>query len=140
MRNPLRFRTAHKKGQSLVEFALVLPILVLIIMGIFDLGWAVYMNNTIANAAREGARVGVIITNQDAAIRARVRSASPGLNLSDSQISITPSPARTFNNPITVTVMITFSPITPIIGQFVAGSGMPLRSTSAMIVEGVTNY
>jgi hypothetical protein len=43
-------------GQSLVEFALVLPILILIIYGVFDLGRAFYGLVTIANASREGAR------------------------------------------------------------------------------------
>lgn len=44
------------KGQSLVEFALILPILVLVIVGVFDLGRAFFALITINNAAREGAR------------------------------------------------------------------------------------
>jgi Flp pilus assembly protein TadG len=47
-------------GQSLAEFALVLPILVLLIFGIVDLGRGVYAYNTIANAARQGARVATV--------------------------------------------------------------------------------
>ena len=54
----------HKRrGQSLVEFALVLPLLVLIVFGVLDLGRAFYALITITNAAREGARYG--ITNLD---------------------------------------------------------------------------
>ena len=47
--------TAHFKGQSLVEFALVLPILLLIIMGVFDLGRLFYIKVALNSAAREGA-------------------------------------------------------------------------------------
>jgi Flp pilus assembly protein TadG len=48
----------HKqKGQSLVEFALILPLMVLIVVGIFDLGRAFFAYIAISNAAREGARV-----------------------------------------------------------------------------------
>jgi Flp pilus assembly protein TadG len=47
----------HRKGQSMVEFAMVLPILVLFIGGIFELGRAFFAFIAITNAAREGARV-----------------------------------------------------------------------------------
>ena len=40
-------------GQSAVEFALVLPILLLLLMGMFDFGRAFYYYNAVANAARE---------------------------------------------------------------------------------------
>ncbi|OGO60464.1 MAG: hypothetical protein A2032_01530 [Chloroflexi bacterium RBG_19FT_COMBO_49_13] len=50
----------HQVGQTLVEFALVLPLFVLIIAGIFDLGRAFYASITITNAAREGARYGTL--------------------------------------------------------------------------------
>ncbi len=126
-----------KAGQAIIEFALVLPLLVLFIMGIFDLGNGVFTNNMLENAAREGARVGVIKSKTDADIRSRVRAAAPNLNLSDNrQIAIAPSPSRTFNEPITVTVQYTYQPIMPLIGQ-ITGGGIPMTATSVMIVEGV---
>lgn len=48
------------RGQTLVEFALVLPLLVLILVGIFDFGRAIYAFNTVNNAAREGARLAIV--------------------------------------------------------------------------------
>jgi Flp pilus assembly protein TadG len=53
-------------GQSIVEFALVLPIIVLLIAGFIEIGRAVFAYNTIANAARQGARVAAV--NQLAAV------------------------------------------------------------------------
>jgi hypothetical protein len=53
-------RRRHHRGQTLVEFALILPILILLLMGIFDFGRAVYAYNTISNAAREAVRVGIV--------------------------------------------------------------------------------
>ena len=47
--------TNKRFGQSVVEFALILPILLLIIMGALDLGRAFYMKIAIINSAREGA-------------------------------------------------------------------------------------
>lgn len=47
-------------GVAAVEFALILPILMTLLMGILDWGYYFYLNETVINAAREGARVGVI--------------------------------------------------------------------------------
>lgn len=52
-----------ERGQTLVEFALILPIFVLLLVGIFDLGRAVYANNTIQNAARQAVRVAIVDQN-----------------------------------------------------------------------------
>jgi Flp pilus assembly protein TadG len=51
------------RGQTLVEFALILPIFVLLLVGIFDLGRAVYATNTIQNAARQAVRVAIVDQN-----------------------------------------------------------------------------
>jgi Flp pilus assembly protein TadG len=44
----------------LVEFALVIPIFMLVVLGLIDTARLVYMNSTISQAAREGARVGSV--------------------------------------------------------------------------------
>jgi Flp pilus assembly protein TadG len=49
-------RADRRRGQALVEFSLVLIPFLLIIMGIFDLGRGIYMNNGVSEAAREIAR------------------------------------------------------------------------------------
>ncbi|MBI4787294.1 MAG: pilus assembly protein [Chloroflexi bacterium] len=127
-------------GQSLLEFALVLPVLVLVVFGMFDLGSAVITQNMMANAAREGARTGIILANTDANIRAQVRATAPTLTLTDAQIGIAPSPVRTFNSPISVTVTFTYTPMTPIVGQIVGNGGLQLSANSVMVVEGVNAY
>ena len=50
----------RERGQSLVEFALVLPVLLLFIFGIVDAGRLIYTYNTVSNAARDGARVAIV--------------------------------------------------------------------------------
>jgi Flp pilus assembly protein TadG len=50
----------RERGQSLVEFALVFPIIVLFIAGFIEIGRAVFAYNAIANAARQGARVAAV--------------------------------------------------------------------------------
>ena len=50
----------HDHGQSLVEFALLLPLMLLIITGLVDVGRAVWQENTLAYAAREGTRYAIV--------------------------------------------------------------------------------
>src|SRR6186997_3699952 len=59
-RNP---STRRHRGQALVEFALVIPLFLLMLVALFDLGRAVFSYNTLTNAAREGARLAIV--NQD---------------------------------------------------------------------------
>lgn len=50
----------NEAGQSMVEMALVLPILLILVGGIMDFGWLFYNKLALTNAAREGARYAVI--------------------------------------------------------------------------------
>ena len=54
-----RLRRADE-GQSLVEFALILPVILLTVFGIIDLARAVWEENTLAYAAREGTRYAIV--------------------------------------------------------------------------------
>lgn len=53
-------RRDRSRGQSLVEMALVLPVLLLLLMGLFDFGRAIFAYNSVSNAAREGARLAIV--------------------------------------------------------------------------------
>jgi Flp pilus assembly protein TadG len=59
-RSGSRGRRRGQRGQSLVEFAFVLPIIILVIAAFIEIGRAVFAYNTIANAARQGARVAAV--------------------------------------------------------------------------------
>jgi hypothetical protein len=50
----------HERAQALVEFALVLPIFLLVITGLVDVARAVWEENTLAYAAREGTRYAIV--------------------------------------------------------------------------------
>lgn len=53
----------HCKGQALVEMAILLPLLFLLVFGIFEFGRAMYIKNTLTHAARAGARAAVVTPN-----------------------------------------------------------------------------
>lgn len=119
-----------------MEFALILPLLALILMGIFDLGRAFYAYNVVANAAREGARAGVIATATDADIRAAVRRYAIGLEpIPDAKITIIPSGSRISGGTITVRVEYDFTAVTPLIDTFLPNGKLTLSSIATMRVE-----
>ena len=66
-----RVRSAGR-GQSLAEFALIIPVFLLLLMALIDLGRAVFVTNGLTNAAREGARLAIVNQDPDlVAIRAQ---------------------------------------------------------------------
>ncbi len=55
-----RRRDSEAGGQTLVEFALVLPIFLLVVFGLLDVGRLVFTNAALSQAAREGARLAAV--------------------------------------------------------------------------------
>jgi Flp pilus assembly protein TadG len=78
-----------RTGQSLVEFAVILPVFLLILAAIIDFGLGLYSQMTVINAAREGARLGVVEPGNVAGIDARVQAMSTGLDQSRLSVSTT---------------------------------------------------
>jgi Flp pilus assembly protein TadG len=60
-----RARAARDRGAAAVEFALMIPILLSLVMGMIDFAWYFYVDHVITNAAREGARAGTLWTRAD---------------------------------------------------------------------------
>lgn len=56
-------RSTRKRGQAMVEFAMVLPLFMLVLSGIADFGFALYQRMTVINAAREGARAAAMVSD-----------------------------------------------------------------------------
>jgi len=80
-------------GQSLVEFAFVLPILLLLMVSIIDFGILFYSQMAVSNAAWEGARAGATIidpTQGDQEIIGAVHQAAFGLDISQLIVDIDP--------------------------------------------------
>jgi Flp pilus assembly protein TadG len=78
-------RTGSQDGQDIVEYALILPFLLLLTFSIVEGGWLVFRYNTVANAAREGARAGIVpisaACTSDCDLAVRVRRAAAALTV-----------------------------------------------------------
>jgi Flp pilus assembly protein TadG len=118
------------RGQSLVEVALVLPILVMLLLGLLDFGRAYYTIVALRDAADEGAAFGATNPSNVAGIRRRAAEASRALvNIQESEVSVS-APVLATGKPITVTVTTTLVLYTPFANTLVSDSKLTLRGHS----------
>ncbi len=106
-----KMRTSRKAaGQSLVEFALMLPVLLLLIVGSLDLGRAYFTYISVINAAREGARYGAAHPTDTANIRSRAKNEvdSNFITLASLNVSPTCVASCVHGNTMVVTVSYPF--------------------------------
>ena len=65
-------RIRNQRGNALIETAFTIPIVLLVCVGIFEFGRAYQTQQVLTNAAREGARISVIVGNTDQQVKAAV--------------------------------------------------------------------
>ncbi len=124
-----------ERGATVVEFAFIVPLLILLVLGIAEFGRAFQVSGTLSAAAREGVRV-MALQNDPAAARAAVRTAAPALDpaVTDAQITITPASCPVTGTGNT-TVRVTVHYPLPFITDFF-GSGVDLTGTGVMRCNG----
>jgi Flp pilus assembly protein TadG len=139
---------SNASGNAIIELAFALPLLLVVVMGVFDFGLMFQRYEVVTNAAREGARIGVLpgYTSADAIARASQYLASGGLTACSTCITITaPIANTTFGAPpktvqqITVTVdyVHNYVLVGPILNLFGGSLGsVTLRGVSIMRREG----
>jgi len=145
-----KFFHSQHRGQTLVEFALVLPVFILLVVMIFDFGRGVYYYSALHNAAREGARYGAVnhitespsaVYADEAGMRNEVIKYAIGVGLSNCNIkyaNIDPSFYESvggYTNPtVRVEVEYKFYPVTPMAAQFLCGCEKPFLTLKASAV------
>ena len=137
-------RPRPKSAQALVEFALIAPLLAMMLMGATDLTRAFYTYIVLSNASREAARVIVDYPQQytdTAACTAAHNEALPFLNLAcPATIVISPaantgvSPPQRIpgRQPVTVTAKADFKPITILI-QWFMGTTITIQASTTYL-------
>jgi Flp pilus assembly protein TadG len=123
-----------ERGATAVEFAFILPLLIVLILGIAEFGRAFQVSGTLSAAAREGVRV-MALQNDPAAARAAVRNAATSLDpaLTDAQIVITPATCPQTGGSTSVRLTINYP--MPYLTDFF-GSGVDLTGTGVMRCNG----
>lgn len=126
-------------GQAMVEFALILPVFLLILCGIIDFGWLFYNQLSLNNACREGARYAVVNTAEDGdtlSIINHIENTTTTVFANDGvDISVTySSPNDPTSGDITVSMEAEISFFTPVLST-ILGKEKTITSTVIMKVE-----
>lgn len=109
---PSSRRSNRRRGQAMVEFALVIPIFMLVLSGILDFGFALFSRMTVINAARDGARAAIMVSNTStiplvAQTNAIATAAQGGIAVT---VTVDPSPAKGDVTCLRTTVSVTSPP------------------------------
>ena len=144
-------RRPRSRGQTLVEFAMVLPIIFVVLVATLDLGRAVFVYNTLAQSARYAARLAIVNQNLTDVRTAAIDSA-PTLGLTTANVDVCfkiaftsqtdcsnpsvdncPQNARTIGCLALVKTHVSYTPLTPVISTLFPS--LALSSTSVGSIE-----
>ena len=115
-----------ERGAAAVEFAILLPLLLMLVLGTIEFGRAYNAQITLTNAARDGVRV-MAINNDPAAAKTAAQNAAASVStIPVSNITLSTTPCSP-GNQVTLTINYTLSTITGIAGPFpMTGKGVML--------------
>lgn len=147
------------KAQALVEFALILPVLLLILLGTVDAGRLIFAYNAVSNAAREGGRTAIVNQTPDE-VRQRAAEQATVLGISPTDPTGCPPAGGPTNQPTGICFVLTdrddsgacptppsigctaivaakweYRAITPVIGDLIGP--MSVSATTRQLVEKV---
>ena len=118
-------------GQELVEYALALPMFFLLVLGIAEFAIVIWSYDTVANAAREGARSGIVYPYDLNGVETTVRARALGLDQNTLHVS-----AAQVTNMIRVTVTYSLTLMTgPVIEAVGGDSTIQLGTVATMRIE-----
>jgi Flp pilus assembly protein TadG len=122
-------RSRRSDGQALVEFALLIPLLVIIILGIIEFGRIWMTMNVLASAAREGARKAAVTSPDPAQVQTVVENVLTAADITGATIT-TVGPNS--DNEVTVTVQIDYTVVT---GSFVPGLNSTMQLSRSVVMH-----
>lgn len=129
----------NQLGQSMAEFALLLPLLLTLVLGTLDLGRSFYTYISLTNAAREAARYGALHNTAASSAHVQKEFTSGGSDISGcTNGSLTFSSSGSGRgNPYTVDVSCQFALVTPFVAGFLGalGNQLTISSTATFVVD-----
>lgn len=119
-----------EKGASAVEFALILPLLIMLVFGIVEFGIAFNNYVTITHAAREGARIAAVDLNNPDLKNIIIERAFP-VQITEDDIVISTTEEKNIGDPVEVEITYNISITIPLVGSW----DIPLKNKAIMRLE-----
>lgn len=130
----IRRFTRYRRGQALAEFAILLPLLAILLAGVIDVGRGLYARIELTNAVREGARYAATHPADETDIKQAVLDelASTSLrDLSQSDVTISTPEGTDAEDPVTVSATAQFHPF---MGTILGIDSIPLSASATMMI------
>lgn len=124
------FKKKNEEGQSVVEFALILPLLLLLFIGMIEFGWLLNAKITVNSAAREVARTIVVAEGTEAEKKERAETIATN-NLGTNYTVTYPNGIPGGGESLIVVIS---DSVTPIVGLFVSGD-QNIKGSATMRME-----
>ena len=125
---------SSQKGQALVEFALVLPVLLVLVLGSIDVGWLLYAKISTASAAREVARAVAVLDATEYATFQGVADAKMTAVPGTESVDVSPK-IYTEGAQVTVTVTTNVSPLVGCLPTSIIPDSVKIESQVSMRLE-----
>ena len=108
-----RRKTRSRRGAAVVEFAVVAPILILLIMGMIECGRMIMVQQILTNASREGARRAVLEAADVGEVNSVVNEYLASTSVTGASVTIDPTSLSTlgFGDRVTVTISVPFDDV-----------------------------
>jgi Flp pilus assembly protein TadG len=124
-----------ERGQSLLELAILLPVLLIILLGILDVGRLYMTMVAIHDAAAEGASYAASYPTRTDQIQQRAAESSTALTTIDPlMVVVTYGDSPTSGQPITVTVNYDYDLLTPLLSAIVPGGTLHVRGIDTRVI------
>ncbi len=130
----------NRQGAAVVEFAIVAPVFITLVLGMIEVGRGVMVQQVLTNASREGARFGVLDGATGADVTTKVKDYITRANINSAAATVTVNPSDPSSAPyggqVQVTVSIPYASVSWVpVPRFLASQ--PLSASSSMRRESV---
>ena len=124
-----RMKTSNRRGATVVEFALTLPLFLLFLLAAFEFGWLNVVRHTADNAAYEAARQAVVPGATSAEATAKANQLLNIVGARGATVTITPNPLTSSADKVTVTIDVPMNKNGLLVPRFTGKTSIHASST-----------
>lgn len=126
---------SHQRGQNLIEVGILIPLLIFLLVGVFDIARSLNNFIIITNASREGARYASRFpADTNGAKQAAIdEAANSGVTIAAPDVTVTCSPCTSGNK---IQVHVAYQ-MTTFVGSFMGISTLPMTRRTEMVIFGL---
>ena len=129
---------SFRRGAALVEFALCVPVFFTIVLGVIEFARMLQLQNTVRQAALEGARAGLTLDGTSANAISAATAITSAIGVANPTITVTPNPLTYTSSTITVTVSANPSQNGWLLPVFTKGNAISSTITMAREVQAIS--